>query len=512
MSSSPSLTETAPDYILRRPYEELEEGQKPLEVIETEITELAGHINAANARLLLLIADFDRRQGWADWGCRSAAHWLMWRCGLSSSAARDHVRVARCLGAIPKITASFAKGALSFSQVRALSRVANEKNEDALLMWARHGTAAQIERMVRGYRQAKRIEEADDARKVHASRYLRHRVDDDGSVVITARLSPEEGALVLRALEAAENAIPSASAEAPEAQLEDDLVKEAAGPLAESHMNENDRSAAARLLELQEATPSGRRAADALVVMAETVIEAGPQPRSGGDRSSVVVHVDLDALVSDGGDMCEVEGIAAIPPETARMLSCDASVVAMYERDGEILSVGRKRRTLSSAIKRALEARDRCCQFPGCTNARFVDAHHIEHWAHGGSTELSNLMLLCRYHHTFVHAHGYTIAPRVLGGFDFVRPDGTLVGVSAETPRGPGIVERNIAVGLEIEPDTCVTEWCGDRMDYDDAVSHLLRSDENVSAETFDDVDDGSDEHRTREPGWNPLELGDWTG
>jgi hypothetical protein len=193
------------------------------------------------------------------------------------------------------------------------------------------------------------------------------------------------------------------------------------------------------------------------------------------------------------------------------MLSCDSSVITMYERDGEILDVGRKKRTLSSAIRRALDARDRGCQFPGCTNTRFVDAHHIEHWTRDkGETKLTNLVLLCRAHHVFVHSHDYRIVPGALSRFDFVRPDGSLVGVSAETPRGPGIVERNVSAGLSIEPDTCVTEWCGDTMDYDDAVSYLLRSDKNVSAETSELTDDAPAERRDREPGWNPLELGDW--
>jgi hypothetical protein len=413
---------------------------------------------------------------------------------------------------MPKITKAFLKGELSFSQVRALSRVAHESNEDDLLMWARHGTTAQIERMVRGYRLAKRIEESEDHRRVRASRYLRHRVDVDGSVVIHARLSPEEGAVVLRALEQAEKAVPDVSAETPEARLEDDLVMDAARPLGDAYVTDGDRSVLARLRELEEATPSGRKAADALVVMAETVLEAGPQPRSGGDRNTVIVHVDVDALVNDVGDLCEIEGVSSIPPETARMLSCDCSVITMYERDGEILDVGRKKRTLSSAIRRALDARDRCCQFPGCTNTRFVDAHHIEHWTRDkGETKLTNLMLLCRAHHVFVHAHDYKIVPGALRRFDFVRPDGTLVGVSAETPRGAGIVERNAAAGVNIEPDTCVTEWCGDTMNYDDAVSHLLISDRNVSAETSEDPDETA-EYREREPGWNPTELDEWRG
>lgn len=504
----PPTTAPAPDYALRRPYEELERGQRPLEVVESEITELAGHIHAANARLLELIADFDARRGWADWGCSSAAHWLMWRCGFAPGAARERVRVARRLADMPRITAAFKRGELSFAQVRALSRVATAANEEDLLMWARNGTAAQLERMVRSYRSAKRAEDLDDARRVQASRYLRHHIEEDGSVVIEARLSPEEGALVLKALEQAERAIPDVSAETPEAQLEDDLVRQVGDPLAQAYAADDDRAALARLRELEGATPSRRRAADALVIMAETVLEAGPQARSGADRNMIMLHVDLDALTTDDGDLCEIEGMGAAPPEVARMLSCDASIVPVLERDGEVVTTGRRVRTLSSAIRRALEARDRSCRFPGCTNTRYVDAHHIEHWGHGGEHVLPNLVLLCRFHHRFVHGHNYTITTDPAGDFLFVRPDGTLVGVAAEASTGPDLVERNAAAGVTIDPGTCVTEWCGDAMDYADAVGHLLWCDGNVSAETSEDGDAG--DHREREPGWNPLDLGEW--
>lgn len=231
---------------------------------------------------------------------------------------------------MPKMTEAFVAGELSFTQVRALSRVANEENEADLLMWARHGTAAQIERMVRSYRQAARVEELGDARVAHASRYLRHSVEPDGSVVIRARLSPEEGALVLRALEEAERAVAeteNVSAETPEAQLEENILRAAAEPLGRAYEEGRDRAAAAaQLTELAHATPSGRRAADALVVMAETVLEAGPQPRSGADRNMLVVHADIDALrdidvlADDSCNRCEITGIRAIPPELARQL------------------------------------------------------------------------------------------------------------------------------------------------------------------------------------------------
>ena len=133
----------------------------PLERIESEITELAGHINAATCRWLCLVAELDRREGWATWGAKSCAHWLSWRCSVTPNAAREQVRVARRLSELPAVRGAFASGELSFSKVRALTRVATEDNEEELVGIARHATAAQLEVMVRSYRRAVRVQELE---------------------------------------------------------------------------------------------------------------------------------------------------------------------------------------------------------------------------------------------------------------------------------------------------------------------------------------------------------------
>jgi hypothetical protein len=124
----------------------------PLERLESQITELAAHVNAATCRWLLLVGEFDRREGWAQWDCRSCAHWLSYRCGLSQAAGREQVRVARALAALPAIRTSFGRGELCYSQVRALTRIATPETEDDLIMIARHATAGQLEVIVRAYR------------------------------------------------------------------------------------------------------------------------------------------------------------------------------------------------------------------------------------------------------------------------------------------------------------------------------------------------------------------------
>src|SRR5919109_3798346 len=159
----------------------------PLEQLESEITELAAHINAATCRWLLLIGEHDRREGWAEWGCKSCAHWLSVQCGLGLQAARQQVRVARALTELPAIAASFGRGELSYSQVRAMTRVATPEIEEDLLSMARHATGAQLELLVRAYRGVL-SRELEAAAEAHRDRFLDYSYADDGSIVLSARL------------------------------------------------------------------------------------------------------------------------------------------------------------------------------------------------------------------------------------------------------------------------------------------------------------------------------------
>jgi hypothetical protein len=129
--------------------------------------------------------------------------------------------------------------------------------------------------------------------------------------------------------------------------------------------------------------------ADALLAVADSFLAGGLGSRTGGDRHQVLVHVDLASLSGDDETgRCELDDAAPLASETARRLACDASVVRLLERDGRPLSVGRKTRSIPPALRRALHSRDGGCHFPGCGSRRLVDAHHIEHWARGGATDL----------------------------------------------------------------------------------------------------------------------------
>ncbi len=166
-----------------------------------EIAELSAHIDAAIYRLLTLILRYDEEGRWHQQGFRSCAHWLSWRTGLSLGPARERIRVARCLPSLPHISAALAKGQLSYSKVRAMTRMATAENEEQLLTFATHGTTAHVERLVR---ERRRMQAGDDSSAAEraARRGLSVYPTDDGDYEIRGRLAPEVGALLLKALEA----------------------------------------------------------------------------------------------------------------------------------------------------------------------------------------------------------------------------------------------------------------------------------------------------------------------
>lgn len=423
--------------------------------LETQITELAAHIHAATYRLLCLIAEFDERDGWADWGICSCAHWLNWRCGIALGAAREKVRVARALPGLPKISAAFEKGELSYSKVRAITRIADSVNEDYLVMIARHGTAMHVEKLVRKFRRVGASEAMAAANQVHETRYLTYYHDDDGALVIKGRMPAEQGALLLKALEMASEALREEPKTGPH-----DVSAET-----------SDAS------DYAQAPPSAQRM-DGLILMAETLLERGPGTGQSREHYVVNVHVDAQSLQDDSDcGRCELEDGPSLAPETARRLCCDASLVHMLDdAHGEPLNVSRKTRSIPPAMKRALRARDQGCRFPGCTHTRFVDGHHIEHWAQGGETSIKNLMLLCRFHHHLVHEGGFSVSSHA-GRFMFVRPDGRPIRAIPEPVElNRNLVTQNRQLGLMIDADTCVPLWDGEPMDYHMAVDGLLAS------------------------------------
>ena len=174
-----------------------------LETLEAQITEVWGHLNAATYRFLELIGEFDRTRGWARHGLVNCAQWLNWQCGIGACAAREKVRVARALEGLPQVSDAFRQGRLSYSKVRAVTRVATAENEGTLLNIALHGTASHVEKTVRKFRRVQRETERREADALHRSRYVEWWYEEDGSWRLQARLAPEVAAVVKQAIEAA---------------------------------------------------------------------------------------------------------------------------------------------------------------------------------------------------------------------------------------------------------------------------------------------------------------------
>src|SRR5213596_4370810 len=240
----------------------MQDCSEEMDRLGDEIAELSAHLEAATARLLDLIREFDARGGW-NTGFSSCAAWLGWRVGLDRGAARERVRVARALGTLPRLAQALTCGELSYAKVRALTRVATPETEETLLAVGKAGTAAHVERIVRGWRRVDRIAEARETARRHTSRTLHVYQDEDGMTVVRGRLEPEAGALLVQALTAAR----------------DTLYQQA-------RRNED----------LMDPPTFGQLEADALALLAETALHHGIDPGTPGERYQVVVHVDAPVL------------------------------------------------------------------------------------------------------------------------------------------------------------------------------------------------------------------------
>jgi hypothetical protein len=413
-----------------------------LDRLGDEIAELSAHLEADTARLLDLVREFDARDGW-NTGFRSCAAWLSWRVGFAPGAAREHVRVARALGTLPRLAQALARGELSYAKVRELTRVATPETEERLLAVGRAGTAEHVERIVRGWRRMDRKAEAREAARQHAGRALHVYPDEDGTVRIRGRLAPEVGALLMQALAAAREAVYPKNVPA--------------GTCAPGVS--------------QETPTMAQQQADALALLAETALYHGIDPGASGERYQVVVHVDAAVLAdADQAGQSVLEDGLRVPAGTSQRLACDASRVVMrHAPDGRVTEVGARTRTIPPALRRALHHRDRGCRFPGC-GVWFGQGHHIRHWAHGGPTTLSNLALLCRRHHRAVHEEGYQVERQPDGELHFRRPDGRLlpsVPPPAAVPADPVAVlrARHEAQGLRLHARTSTPGWLGERLD-----------------------------------------------
>lgn len=451
-----------------------------LDDLEDRLCCLAARIAAAECEFLELLAEFDTRQGWGASGMKSTAHWLSWRTGIRLGVARERVRVARSLGCLPLVREAFAAGRLSYSKVRAVSRVATPPTEPELVEVALGATGAQLERIVRSWR---RCLVAETAASSHARRTWRRHEDDDGSVVYTLRVAPEDAQLVDAAVDAARKQVCDPDGRPVETPEEQVLGAELTGE-----------------------PPTHRAGADALVIIADSFLRlSDAQQGETGQATAVVVHADLAALeaaaqlagdaaarlaVTSGEQLdeqidgtsveqrsaatrppgCTTESGQPLSPSTVLRMMCGSPTqLLVHAADGRPLDLGRSRRHASGRQRRALHVRDGSCRFPGCSQRHRLIPHHVTWWSRHGPTDMANLVLLCPTHHRAVHELGYAVVALGAGRFRFHRPDGV---------RLPHAGDRsaNLAVGVTavpVGPTTITPTWGGDRLDLDHLIGGL---------------------------------------
>lgn len=490
-----------------------------------EISTLAAQIASATARFLVKLAEFDRAEGWAEWEMRSCAHWLSWRCAMSLRTAYEHVRVARALADLPMTTHALAEGELSFSKVRAMSRVATAENEPELVMLATHSTASQVESLCRALRTAARTsgDPADEdvlageplgpPKVQYGARW--HWDEDSGDLILWGRFSAEEGALLLAALTRAERersrvmdddhgvsgaaGLPAGDADTSDAA--GDRAGDAAGDAAghgpsdqiDDSTSEGDGTLPLRPMPATTAPPGDP--GPALVAMALMTLDDLPVPAMAPAAELTFVHqmspgaapgAPTDSVKSP--DHCSAEHTSRTPPEaecTTRVSEgpglspglVDLVMCTAHQRDvirdgPAIIAYGRLRRLASPAQVKALLLRDgRHCQAPGCGRTGFLQAHHVVFWSRGGPTDLDNLILLCSGCHTLVHLGRLEV--RALGRqrFEFRLP-----GRESPLPAAPPIAGRadELLYGKQIEPATIAGRWQGEHLDRSLTTSTLL--------------------------------------
>ncbi|MFT7213179.1 MAG: hypothetical protein ACI9XK_003435 [Granulosicoccus sp.] len=417
--------------------------------LEQELLMLGAQIDAATYRFIKLLGRFDEANGWQGDGIKSFAHWLNWKLGMSSVMAREKVRTARALADLPQVEEAFSKGEISYTKVRALTRVATPENEDYLLDIAHYGTGAYMERLVRSFRRCKRFDAANDnlsdsesGQDQETDNTLICYDDEDGSVIIRARLRAEDGALVRKALDI----------------LVDEMRKESELKVDSTKVSAETNSSLPDYDDTR---------ANALVRLADHYLSHPPNGQALGqdERYQVFVHIRVNP------DTGTIEDHHFLAPEVAKRLACDAGLTAVLEgKDGELLSIGRKSRIIPRPIRHALRIRDRgCCQYPGCTAHRFTDAHHVKHWAQGGATQLDNLVTLCRFHHQELHKGTYRIQPASEGDtfcnrFAFINRFNKTIPNSPTLPANPSPLPT-------AAPANC--RWFGEKMDYQMAIAAL---------------------------------------
>jgi hypothetical protein len=354
--------------------------------------------SAAQRRLFSLIPEIDLTGAWEDSGARDLAHWLVMRYGISYWKALRWINAAHALVELPLIAEAFASGEIGIDKVVELARFATPESESRLIRWAQGVSVGAVRAKGDLVRQS-----LQEAREAHQARRLEWWYFSDNSRFgLSAELPAEQGAVVARALERLAGQLPVLPGE-----------------------EEDDRADARR--------------ADALVALCSARIAEDPDP----DRTTVIIHARLEDPVNGRGAViegqlteCHIEGGPALHPQVARRLLCNSRVQTVLEdASGQPVRLGRIRREPPEWMIRQLKYRDRECVFPGCGLRRFTQAHHVRWWERGGTTDLDNLVLICSFHHTLVHEHGWSLKRDPDGTIRWFHPDGTRYRAGPAPPR-----------------------------------------------------------------------------
>ncbi len=351
--------------------------------VEAAMARAAGAVNAAQGRLVSLVADGLARGVWQQGGVQSASHWLTWQLGVSAGQARRLLAVARRAPELPATMAAFGAGELSFDQVTVIARHVPAGYERSAAALARQCTVRQLTRALSRYSftpgpgpgpddPAGPDDPVSIAAEVGRVSFGER---DDGRWHLRADLPADEGALVEQALTAAHH----------------DLYHQQ--PAA--------------------TTPDDRRArvtwADTLVAVAESYLRCGEATLPTAGRYLINAHLETDPTDPGAPGGLSVHLGRRLPDALRRLIECDTTIRPVHLAGGRPVSVGRAMRIVPARTRRLIEHRDGGCAVPGCPTTRFLQIHHITHWEDGGRTDTENLVALCRAHHREHHQGHLTI-------------------------------------------------------------------------------------------------------
>lgn len=446
------------------PQTDIDLGELSSEEIVTDIQHNVSCIAFCHARVIALIDEADRRGLWAQWiGVKTLPEWVMHVASVTMHTAREYVRVMTALREMPKVKRKLADGDVSYSKVREVTRLGERIGDDEALRLATIATGSQISRISRNYQQLAASTDSADAPTWLPRDTMAMRTTEPGRIRITIDLEEDEAAEIFTMLDAARRALErSAGSEDP---------------------NEAEKGGAERGAEAPYEPTSN-------VMCLMEIVRAFPRAESAGaadaDRARMLVHASAEvvtragatlppsgvpALSSDGvpagtpddetppplppaDTTCRIEDFGGITSATAERLTCEALISGtIKDADGDVLMLGRSKRLVSRRQRLALSARDVCCQFPGCRARRRCEAHHIRPWSQGGATDMDNLILLCRSHHTAVHKYQMHIertgepfagAMQAPAAFAFSLPDGSQLSPWGSGVRGRGAFDTAV--------------------------------------------------------------------